>query len=108
MRLNLASLWIDKNQGVTNTHTGDARRNRAYGYIGTKAEYTDEDGDRQGYCGWFFTWPGLEPGQVTEAEVESMVESLELDEAELHRRTIPRHLAERMLRTKLEPTKTVI
>lgn len=75
-------LWIDAKQGTD-------RAGRPFGYIGTEEKYVDSDGDRVTYCGWFFTWS---------PDRDKMVESMELDETENHRESIPLSLATELLR----------
>ena len=93
--LTISDLWIDHNQGLQ--HDG-----RAFGYIGTAAEYADADGDDVTYCGWFFSWPSDHPTCATAAERAAILASLELDETEQHREAIPQALALAVLTTDLD------
>lgn len=97
MCLTTSDVWVDLNQGR-------GKDERAFGYVGTDETYSDDDGDDVTYCGWFFTWPGHDPArELTRDEIESMVDSLEEDETESHRESIPHSVAVESLRAKIEP-----
>lgn len=105
--LTSTDLWIDLSQGTTDR--GHRGSERAFGYVGTEEEYKDADGDSLAYCGWFFTWPDARPAkELTEAQIEAMVESLERDETASHREAIPLAMAEEVLRAQIEPRKVVV
>lgn len=105
--LTTTDLWIDLCQGTTDRATRESER--AFGYVGTEEEYEDSDGESLAYCGWFFTWPDARPAkELTDAEIDAMVESLERDETASHRESIPRALVEEVLRAEIEPRKVVV
>lgn len=96
MSLTTSDLWTDLNQGRDKSE-------RAFGHIGTNETYTDDDGDDVTYCGWFFTWPGRGPAkELTQAQIEGMIDSLERDETESHREAIPHSLAIDALRAEID------
>jgi hypothetical protein len=62
---------------------------RAFGFV-----TSDTAGD---YRGWFFTWPGPEPQISDAAEIEQVLDSLELDATVTSAPAIPRRWAQALL-----------
>jgi hypothetical protein len=89
-KLVLQDLWLDANQG---TDVDD----KAFGFVGTDEYYEDHNGDDLTYCGWFFTWPTQRAKITSEAERQAVIDSLEIDETERHKKEIPHELVVKKL-----------
>ncbi len=100
-------LWIDLTQGTTDS--GSKGIEHAFGYVGTHKTYQGNDGESIEYDGWFFSWPDARPAaELTDAEIDGMVASLEREKTETNRDAIPLAVAEEFLRANIEPRKVVI